>query len=141
MRQSSKAGLIAAGLMITGLWIAGCASAPEAPKERDTNPTRLAVGEAVTDVEIKTGRIPHHYTFTLDREGLLMVTLTWRHPDGVDRMVVHGGGGLVKGTALGFDRLQTSHTTTARRGQYYIEVVPGRYPTTYDLKVELSANN
>ncbi|MEO1270300.1 MAG: hypothetical protein AAFX99_19600 [Myxococcota bacterium] len=143
--KANRTWLIITAMMVVGLWAAGCASTPEdTPPDRPSKPLipkPLVLGEAVQKIQLEGKPWRHHYAFTLEREGLLQVSLSWRHPDGVERLIVHGDSGVVNNTALGHDRLQASVTTSAYRGQYYIEIVPGQYPTTYDLMVELSPTN
>lgn len=145
MRHNSPltARWLGVGLALAGLCLAaGCSSSPPPKPPPDSlhrHAVQLDIGVPRQGILMQPSTFGRHrYYVAIPKEGLINVQVSWNDPDGLDRVIVIGGGTMAD-TVLARDQLRVDHVKRADRGAYYIELVPGRYNTSYDILVDFEA--
>lgn len=66
--------------------------------------------------------------------GQLQVTLSWNNPLAIERLLVQSGSRQLEKAELR-QKTRVEHVTEAIAGYYYVELIPGEEPDSYNLVV------
>ncbi len=123
------------GVLLSVLVAVSCGCAGQGADEgsQTTSATPLDLDEAVV-ADLGGGRSPRHrYLVRIGAKGRLTLRMSWNDQEGVDRVLIQGGTITDAVVVDARNQLKIEPSLEIAPGYYYVEIIPGRVPVTYNL--------